>query len=448
MKKLKIHTKLILVIIHLIIGAFLSNKFVALLYGQSIIILGILNIIFNKNNNNEVLKWSMYVVGLEVLMRMTSGFIFSEFGKYAILLFILTGFMVDIKKHPLFKPYLIYILLLLISIVFMPQYYDINKIRQEIAFNLSGPILLGLASIFYYNRKINFSNLSNAFKFSIYPIISMLAYLFFNTPSLQEVIFKSAANFDLTAGFGPNQVATIIGFGIFISTILILLKKYISGFLVLDIIILLYMIYRGLLTFSRGGIIAAMVGIFIFFFYYIRSQKKSFQVLIKSFIFILVIGTTVFFYVSNSTNNILKYRYTGKNTFGDEKEDKLSGRLSYFDLELQAFIEHPFFGVGPGGSKYYRSLHTDRYIGSSHNEFSRLLSEHGIIGVFSIILLFIIPIFKIQKKQYKEKAFLYAFFLFWFLTINHSAMRIAFPAFIYGLTLININYNEENIIYR
>ena len=32
----------------------------------------------------------------------------------------------------------------------------------------------------------------------------------------------------------------------------------------------------------------------------------------------------------------------------------------------------------------------------------------------------------------------YAFVAFWFLTINHSAMRIAMPALIYGLALLHI----------
>ena len=35
------------------------------------------------------------------------------------------------------------------------------------------------------------------------------------------------------------------------------------------------------------------------------------------------------------------------------------------------------------------------------------------------------------------------FFLFWFLTINHAALRIAAPAFIYALSLIKVKWNED-----
>jgi hypothetical protein len=38
--------------------------------------------------------------------------------------------------------------------------------------------------------------------------------------------------------------------------------------------------------------------------------------------------------------------------------------------------------------------------------------------------------------------FLLCFVLFWLLTINHAAMRIAAPAFVYSLSLLNINLGE------
>jgi hypothetical protein len=45
----------------------------------------------------------------------------------------------------------------------------------------------------------------------------------------------------------------------------------------------------------------------------------------------------------------------------------------------------------------------------------------------------------ILKQPFLPRAFLSAFLIFWFLTINHSAMRVAFPAFIYGFSLIIID---------
>jgi len=74
-----------------------------------------------------------------------------------------------------------------------------------------------------------------------------------------------------------------------------------------------------------------------------------------------------------------------------------------------------------------------------------LISEHGLIGIFLLIILFTVPLPNILSQNYFTRAFLVSFYLFWFLTINHSAMRIAFPGWIYGLSLIKIvDANEDD----
>ncbi len=438
---------LLIVLMHVFLGFSLVNPIIAKIYGQLIFVIGLMDIIISKNNRNQVMKWSMYIMGVEVLMRMTSGFIFSEFAKYAITVYIVVALLIEKKKQPIQVSYIIYLLTLLIAIAFVP-YYDLDKIRQEVAFNLSGPFLLGFSSIYFYNRRIEYKVLLKSLYFFVLPLITMSAYLFYKTPNLREIVFKSAANFDTTAGFGPNQVATSIGFGIFIMILFFLLKKRITGFLILDLFILIYLIFRGLLTFSRGGMIAGLFGIIVFSFYFSIASKKRITLFFKYLVVSLILLLGVFVYTSSVTNGILTNRYTGKNTFGETKEDLTSGRTGYLELELQAFYENPIFGVGAGGSKYYRNEHTSRFIGSSHNEMSRLLSEHGIFGLLMLLFLIIVPLKKNSSKSKIEKAFLYSFYLFWFLTINHSAMRLTFPAFIYSISLMNINFNEKNTLHR
>jgi hypothetical protein len=79
---------------------------------------------------------------------------------------------------------------------------------------------------------------------------------------------------------------------------------------------------------------------------------------------------------------------------------------------------------------------------ASHNEMSRIIAEHGLLGVFAFLILLITPL--IFRLKNKTNLFFYSFYIFWLLTINHSAMRIAAPAFIYGLCLLNITYETRN----
>ena len=52
-----------------------------------------------------------------------------------------------------------------------------------------------------------------------------------------------------------------------------------------------------------------------------------------------------------------------------------------------------------------------------------------------------------ETKYHRANFIFYACFLFWFATINHSGMRIAAPAYLYALCLLNV-VNEKNLIHR
>ena len=112
------------------------------------------------------------------------------------------------------------------------------------------------------------------------------------------------------------------------------------------------------------------------------------------------------------------------------------------NTELDALYKNPIFGMGVGSGKY-RRMQDKGFEIASHNEVSRLLGEHGLIGILILIILIMVPIINAWRQPPYAKAFLGAFFIFWFLTINHSAMRVSFPGFIYGLSLITITLKGD-----
>jgi O-antigen ligase len=429
-----------------VLGVLLLIGIVAKVYSILIVAFGILFIIKTKNAHNEAILWSAYLVGVEVLFRMSGGLFFYELSKYGVLLFLLIGLYIERKKHHISVTYLVYILLLLIGIAFVNIPFN-ESIRKAITFNLSGPVLLGVSAIYFYRRKITLQKLMAMLFYMVLPILSMLSYLFFETPDIKDIRFGGEANFVASGGFGPNQVATILGVGIFIIVIHLFLKKRIFSFLLADSFLLIYLIFRGLLTFSRGGIVTAFLAIGFFTFFYIQSTKDKLKNTFKFITLFVFLGISLLLYTSNLTGGMLKNRYTNKNAAGIEKKDITTGRATIFETDIEGFLTHPFFGLGVGGSKFYRLDKLDSYA-ASHNEISRLLSEHGMIGLVILFLLILVPIKNIRGQSNLAIAFLGAFFMFWFLTINHSAMRIAFPGFIYGLSLITFKKDEETSLYR
>lgn len=440
MLKIISNNKLLFIGIHLLIG-FLADKrsLFSVVFALFILSIGVFIIIKEKNKNEEALLMSSYLVGVEVFLRMIKSGISYELGKYGVLLFLLLGMFVGPLKQKLNIVFVIYLLLLTLGIVFtvVPEG---ESIRKAVVFNLSGPIVLGVASFYFYKRPITKEQLFNALFFILLPLFSMVSYMYFKTPNLAEIVFNTASNARLSGGFGPNQVATILGVGIFIIAVFLLLKVKLSGFLVLDTFFLLYFTYRGLITFSRGGIITAGVA-FLVFSIIIMYHKGSLQNIFKYVFILLLFSVSIWVYTSNITGGMLDNRYQNKNAAGQQKEDITTGRGDIIKAQIDSFYEAPVFGIGVGNGKYKREIETG-VLAASHNEVSRLIEEHGLIGLFILIMLLFIPLEHFYNSTNYQRAFVAAFYMFWFLTINHSAMRVVFPSFIYGLSLIHI-VNED-----
>lgn len=428
------------ILIHVAFGFLATFSFVPKPFAYLILLVVFIVVISSGNKKEEAFIMAAYVVGIEVFLRMIKGAPLFETGKYLTIVILVIGLIIGPTKQKLSISFPIYLLLLLLGIVFT-QVPEGESIRKAIAFNLSGPFMLGICAIYFFKRKVTFDQLYDALLFLLFPIFSMVTYMYFRTPDLREIVFGGVSIGDTSGGFGPNQVATSLGFGIFVVALFIVLKKKITGYVYLDAIILMYFTYRGLLTFSRGGIITAAVGFVIFAIFYI-IHKRDYKNIFKYFVVTGLFLTAIWVYTSGVTGGMIDNRYSGKNARGIQKEDFTAGRLGLILDQFDGFTDAPVFGIGVGNGKYKRAERGD-LVATSHNEVTRLIEEHGLIGLFLLIMLLVVPLIHFVFINNFQRAILIAFYVFWFLTINHSAMRIAFPGFIYALSLINIVGNED-----
>jgi hypothetical protein len=436
-----ININLVLIALHMAFGFLMLNSTVSKSLNILLLFVGFMNILATRNKNQEAMLWSAYVVGSEVLFRMSKGLIFYEFPKYMVFLFLLTGLLIEKKRHNISHIFIIYILLLLFGITFSEIPYP-HSIRTNIIFNLSGPILLGMSATYMYERKVPMDTVFTMLKYFGLPIISMVIYIYFKVPDLKFINFGGVSNRVASGGYGPNQVATILGLGMFAFAAFLIMRKRFSGYFIVDFSILLYVTYRCLITLSRGGLMTGMIAISALVFFYTLSKKDSVFHFLKYIVIVGVLSVPLFMYTSELTNGMLLNRYTNKNARGVEKEDFSAGRFEVFNNELDGFYNNPFFGIGVGSGKFKRIDELGFRV-ASHNEMSRLLGEHGMMGLFIIFLLITIPLTVMYRQPTRNRAFLSAFFILWFLTINHSAMRLAMPGFLYGLAVMTIINEKE-----
>jgi hypothetical protein len=435
-KPIKKITYVQLVLLHLLIALIVYNfRFTAKFILFAAIIYFLVRIIYNRNRKDEVLLAAAYVTGFEVFSRMTGGAFTYEFAKYAVIMFLTIGMFYRGFKRKSWI-YVVYLLLLIPGILFSAINLDYeSSVANAVGFNLSGPVCLGISALYCYDRRMSIGRLNEILLSLLLPIISMTVYLYLYTPSIKDVLTGTQSNFEASGGFGPNQVATILGLGMVVLFSRLFIKKQLL-LNIIDLGLLAFLSYRAMVTFSRGGVLTAAICAMAFFLvYFIKSSTIQKAVLVPRIATIAVVIVVTWLFTSFSTSGLIDKRYANQDAAGREKADLSTGRLELLDSELQAFYEFPLTGIGVGKVKEFRLEQTGR-VSASHNELSRILSEHGLSGLFALIILVITPL--TIRLRNKTNVFFYVFFLFWFLTINHSSMRIAAPAFIYGLALITV----------
>ncbi len=388
---------------------------------------------------------SSYLISFELVSRMSKAppFIPYEIGKYLFLFFLLIGVAKGYKRGIVG---LVMLLLLLISTIFDESGQVSIK---NLIFNLLGPVNVAVAIIVFRHQEIKKDEFINILRLLLYPLISVLAFTIIKTPDLDTVEFKLGANFETAGGFGSNQVSTALGLGTFLIFIFWRYKWTFSGLRWLDLLIFIGFAFRGLLTFSRGGIIIGVLGILIVVF---LNKEEGYKIynpvkLVLGIIPVILILFLTFRYADNLTGGKLLLRYQGETpgTLKGTKQKTLntytSNRLEIFQEDLKLWEEYPLLGVGVGSSRYMRETSSGFL---SHVEMSRLLAEHGIPGLIYIVILFGLGI-KLYRNGHGELTgvILLALFAVAIFTTFHAAMRTYISPLLIAISMLTVLPSQE-----
>jgi O-antigen ligase len=431
-----------IILLHIVLGVFIFlNSKLSIPYGIAILSISFLLVLKTENNKNQALYVAAYAVGSEVILRMTGGFILYEIGKYSIIIYMLMGmYFSGFSKNSF--PYWFFLIFLIPGILVASISLNLDSnIKKSIAFNISGPMCLGISALYCYQRNITIKELNNIMLCMLCPILTTVTYMYLYTPSIKDVVTSTQSNFETSGGFGPNQVATILGLGVFLIFTRILFHSKGKVVFIINAFLLLLLTFRGIVTFSRGGMICSGLMIILLFLILFFVTKRSAKIKIIWAIAISVVSFLfIWAYSSSQTSGLIEKRYANQDAAGRVKTSLLTGREEIMEGEINMFFNNPIFGVGVGKAKENRFEAYGGDMVASHNEITRMLAEHGSFGFFAIIILVITPLaLYINNTQH---IYLLSFFIFWLLTINHAAMRLSAPAFVYALSLLHIYTTE------
>jgi hypothetical protein len=399
------------------------------LHALTILIIGVGFALANKGLR-EVTYVGAYLTGAEVLWRMTSANIPWEFCKYATgLVFILALLRSGRVRMPLLPT--LYFALLLPAIVPTAMDYNMSLeyVRQMVSSNLSGPFALMACAWFFSHVKFSSSQLESLFLAIIGPTVGIASIAFFSTVEAEHIRWGTQSNFISSGGFGPNQVSGALGLGVLIALMFLVRSKANIWSKVFIFITLAFLAIQSALTLSRGGLIGALGAALVCAFFWMRDRKTR-RKLFPIAIVILMTGVLILPILDGVTNGALSARFETVET---------TGRTEIAQSDLKMWENNPFLGVGVGMSMFRETGWK-----AAHTEFTRLLAEHGALGLIALLLLLLAGWIRLRRTATNQDKATVAGLLVWtILFMLDKAMRLVAPSFMCGLAFATLVPESE-----
>lgn len=407
---------------HILLGVLSSfSKIFLIVYFYFLIVKFIIDFSRFGGSPERILFWITYLVPFEFLGRLAQAnpYMPYELSKYLLVVVFVFGLLLN--KSKMEKGILMLFLLL------PGLFYDLSSQVNfnGIIFDFFGPLSMCLGIAFLYRRPILSFNIETFLRILVLPLISASVFLLVEIPNISDIEFVLGANFETTAGMASNQVSSVLGLAITILFYFIYNRIEFSGRRYFDLFILFVLTIQGLLTFSRGGIVGAVL--VILFLVFNNSKKDQKSSLRRAPLFLIGTITLLmsFFVVNSLTGGKLLLRYQGETagTLSGAKEKSLNtlttNRYSILQGDIELFNRY-FFGTGVGASRYLRS---GEKLQLSHLEVGRALSEHGVLGLFYFIIYTSLGIVAYKNNRNAPNNILFALFMLGWYTSFHAAMR-------------------------
>lgn len=373
---------------------------------------------------DRVANFCGYLIGAEVLWRMAGSAIFWEFGKYATGAIMIVA-LVRRKRFKVAWMPMLYCILLVPGAFITLFVAGLGEAKDQISFNLSGPFLLLTAATYFVNVRFSPAKIKRLLMICTLPIISIALTTLYYTATIENIKFDSESNFLTSGGFGPNQVSSILGMGVFLCfCIYLLFRNSFRDQIIVGALALLFTA-QSLMTFSRGGMYNATGAALVVVLFMVAGRRREIGRLLPLIVLGTVFLLVVFPYLNEFTGGALLNRF---------EDTSATGRIDIVDGDFHIFENNPVFGVGVGQAKALREAYYGQAV-ASHTEFLRIFSEHGLFGVLGIVLLGVGFFFSIRDQRTTVgKAFTAGAVTWSCLFMMNAGMRLAAPAFLWGLS--------------
>ena len=361
---------------------------------------------------------TVYAGMCDVLWRSTGAHGPYEGAKYAIII----GFAVlaiRFLKRPQNLGITVTIMVLLIPGAILGAFaMPVASIREELSSNLSGLVAVAVAVLTCSNLRMSLREMRGVYLLALSPVISLAANATVGTISSKALNFTDEVNFATSGGFGPNQVSSALCVGALFCILVMLQQGVGTHYRVLALLTGGWLVGQAVLTFSRGGIFGLVLAGAGIGFAAISASGQRTRVVVASGV-LFVVALRLLSWAGAFTGGASEKRLKSTNSTNRT-------RIAAGDLRL--FRSHPLEGVGVGRSQWLRDLPDP-----PHTEFTRLLAEHGFLGVAVLGLLASLCVRLIRTAKGWYRLATVGLLVIALAQMTHSATRIGSIAVCFGM---------------
>jgi len=384
-----------------------------------------------RRNLESVVCVAAYIAASEVLWRMTKASVPWEASKLAlIVVFAVAAVRLLRRPRRVGLPLLLVVLLVPSATVTVLRLGVLGNGRERLTFELAAHVALAMGVIVLSCLRIERQKLAGVLWMVVGPVLAVNTIATAGTIGLQSTDFSGGlSNAASSGGYGPNQVSACIGVGAMVCVFLV----YFDRRPVLRLIaagLAFWFLAQSVLTFSRGGSFNLIVALVAATPWFLRNIRVAVRFLATVTVLILFIVFGMIPVMQRITGDQFGQRFTSSDP---------TLRTDLMRAEVSTWADNVGLGIGVGmmertvadqGAADRGDLPTL----PTHTEFTRLLAEHGLLGLAAILVLIALAVRNVRDQVLPEGQILSVVLVAWCASeVSHSATRLALVPFLFAL---------------
>ena len=389
-----------------------------------------------RRNAEALTCIAAYIAASDVFWRMTSASVPWEVSKLSlIVIFALAIVRIIRRPRRIGLPLLALLLLAPSAVVTLERFGVGSNGRERLSFELAAHVALVFGVIALSNLRVERQKLAGILWVIIGPVVAVNTVATLGTVGLQSGDYSAGlSNAASSGGYGPNQVSALIGVGAMLATFLVFFERR-PPLRVFAAVLAVWFLAQSALTFSRGGSFNLVVALIVAIPFFLRTAQMAMRFLAVATLVVLVIALVMIPVIQGITGNQFGERFTSSDP---------TLRTDLMRVEMEAWQDNLALGVGVGMME--RTVE-DRGAADrgeqpelpTHTEYTRLLAEHGLLGLGVILVLIALAFRAVRSQRLLDGRIFAVVLVAWCATeVGHSATRLALVPFLFALASMPI----------